>query len=388
MSAIVRRSLLGIVLWIALGSVPARAQPSPEVIAFDRLYAELKDWNDRDARKWAAHLRPLASLFLERTMPYLRTLAEPMRVGTLANPAYALKLLHDQARLTNDAALASLVAERGRKFFADDYGCAPNVEVSGADFFSPCLVEAALVGAIMPRAHVTRGQRGALAIVAGFATVLTSRPVEAQDHVSFSTPDKAIVRGDLYGAGKRGIVLVAHGGYSSKEKWAPQARILAKAGFRVLAFDTRAGWELEHTGKETDCLYDPACMAIDVLAAIRYLRESGATTVSVVGGSAGGGAVAQASVDAKPGEVDRIVLLAPMPIPTPERMKGRKLFIATRDDRSGAGPRLPGIREQYERAPDPKDLVVLEGSAHGQLIFETPDGERLTREILAFVSRP
>ncbi len=115
-----------------------------------RLYAELKDWNDRDAQKWAEHLRPLASLFLERTMPYLRTLAEPMRVGTHANTAYALKLLHEHARLTNDAALASLVAERGRKFFADDYGCAPNVEVSGADFFSPCLVEAALVGAIMP----------------------------------------------------------------------------------------------------------------------------------------------------------------------------------------------------------------------------------------------
>src|SRR5262249_14559044 len=104
-------------------------------------------------------------------------------------------------------------------------------------------------------------------------------------------------------------------------------------------------------------------------------------------GSAGGGAVAQASVDAKPNEVDRIVLIAPMAIPTPERMKGRKLFIATRDDRNDAGPRLPGIREQYQRAPDPKVLVILEGSAHGQLIFDTPGGERLTREILAFLSQ-
>jgi acetyl esterase/lipase len=128
-------------------------------------------------------------------------------------------------------------------------------------------------------------------------------------------------------------------------------------------------------------------MAVDVLAAVRYLRESGATTVSLVGGSAGGGAVAQASVDAKPGEVDRIVLLAPMQIPAPERMKGRKLFITTRDDRNDDGPRLPGIREQYERAPGPKDLVILEGSAHGQLIFDTPGGERLTREILGFLSQ-
>jgi hypothetical protein len=108
--------------------------------------------------------------------------------------------------------------------------------------------------------------------------------------------------------------------------------------------------------------------------------------VSLIGGSAGGGAVAQASVDAKSGEVDRIVLLAPMQIPAPERMKGRKLFITARDDRDGEGPRLPGIRQQYERAPSPKDLVILEGSAHGQLIFDTPTGERLTREILRFLS--
>src|SRR6185295_2441417 len=41
----------------------------------------------------------------------------------------------------------------GRKFFLTDFGCAPNVELSGADFFSPCLVEAALVGDILPPAE-------------------------------------------------------------------------------------------------------------------------------------------------------------------------------------------------------------------------------------------
>ena len=118
-----------------------------------RLQAELKSWEDKDAQKWAANLTPLTNLFLERTMPYLRTLAEPMRVGTHANTAYALKLLHEHARLTNYPALAALVAERGRKFFASDFGCAPNVELSGSDFFSPCLVEAAFVGEIMPPAE-------------------------------------------------------------------------------------------------------------------------------------------------------------------------------------------------------------------------------------------
>jgi esterase/lipase len=111
---------------------------------------------------------------------------------------------------------------------------------------------------------------------------------------------------------------------------------------------------------------------LDVLAAVSYLRQTGAKTVSVVGGSFGGGAAAQASVVSAAGEIDRLVLLAPSAIDEPERMKGRKLF----------------IREQYERTPEPKELVILEGSAHAQFIFETDQGERLMREILRFLTAP
>ncbi len=115
-----------------------------------RLQAELRSWDDPDAKKWSAHLEPLTNLFLERMMPYLKTLAEPMRVGTHANTAYALKLLREHAQLTANQQLSDVVVERGRKFFGADFGCAPNVELSGSDFFSPCLVEAALMGSIMP----------------------------------------------------------------------------------------------------------------------------------------------------------------------------------------------------------------------------------------------
>ena len=115
-----------------------------------RLQAELSSWNDPDAKKWARNLTPLTNLFLERMPGYLKTLAEPMRIGTHANTAYALKLLLEHARLTSYNALADMVVERGRKFYATDYGCAPNVELSGSDFFSPCLLEAAFVGDIMP----------------------------------------------------------------------------------------------------------------------------------------------------------------------------------------------------------------------------------------------
>jgi hypothetical protein len=62
------------------------------------------------------------------------------------------------------------------------------------------------------------------------------------------------------------------------------------------------------------------------------------------------------------------------------------LFIVARDDASGDGPRLPGIRAKYEKAPEPKKLILLEGSAHAQFLFDTDQGERVMREILRFLS--
>jgi len=61
----------------------------------------------------------------------------------------------------------------------------------------------------------------------------------------------------------------------------------------------------------------------------------------------------------------------------------------SRDDvGSGDKPRLAKIRAQYEKAPDPKKLVILESSAHAQFIFQTDQGDRLMREILRFLSMP
>ena len=83
------------------------------------------------------------------------------------------------------------------------------------------------------------------------------------------------------------------------------------------------------------------------------------------------------------------MLLAHSPIENPEDIQGRKLFIVTREDYSGTGTlRLPLIREQYERAPTPKELVILDGSAHAQHVFATDQAERLMREIFRFLTAP
>lgn len=211
----------------------------------------------------------------------------------------------------------------------------------------------------------------------------TGRGQDGAELVSFPTQDGGYIYANLYGKGERGVVL-AHGGRFNKESWDKQARELVQAGFRVLAIDFR-GRGKSRGGAQAQASDNG--VRFDVLAAIRFLRKSGAKTVSVVGASFGGGAAAEASIETEPGEIDRLILLAHSPIDKPEQMKGRKLFILTRDDFSGDNkiPRLPKIRDQYERAPGPKELVILEGSAHAQFIFETEQGERLMREILRFL---
>ena len=207
---------------------------------------------------------------------------------------------------------------------------------------------------------------------------------EVPQPVSFPTPDGGVVFADLYGNGDRGVVL-AHGGRFDKESWAPQARVLAGAGFRVLAFDFR-GRGRSHGPGDADIMSAP--LHLDVLAAVRHLKKSGAKTVSVVGGSMGGSAAGDAAIEA-PGEIDRLVLLAGVPDRPAEKLTGRKLFVVARDDVGGPDiPRLPKVRAAYERAPQPKELLVLDGSAHAQFIFETPQGERLMREILRFLQAP
>jgi alpha-beta hydrolase superfamily lysophospholipase len=216
------------------------------------------------------------------------------------------------------------------------------------------------------------------------ASLLLTGVAAAQEHVSFPTEDKGLVHADLYGKKGDKAVVLAHGGRFNKESWKKQAAALEKEGFRVLAINFRGNGESKGPG-DSDVLSAP--LYFDVLAAVRYLRNEGAKTVSVVGGSMGGGAAGKASVEAKEGEIDRLVFLGSGGSDDhPEKMKGRKLFIIARDDRSGDGPRLPKVREHYEKATEPKELIILEGSAHAQFLFETDQAERVMKEILRFLS--
>lgn len=207
----------------------------------------------------------------------------------------------------------------------------------------------------------------------------------AQEPVHFTAKDGWVIYGDLYGKGPRAVLLV-HGGRFNKSAWAKPAQSIAQAGFTVLAIDLR-GHGLSKEGP-ADKRNDIA-MPLDLLAAIRYLQGNGAKTVSIVGASMGGNLAEDALRLANPGAIDRVVFLAHGAYGPPQALKVRKLFIVARDDMGPSNvPRLTRIQAQYDRAPDPKELIVLEGGAHAQFLFDTDQAGRLTTEIIRFLTAP
>src|SRR5260370_1957611 len=106
---------------------------------------------------------------------------------------------------------------------------------------------------------------------------------------------------------------------------------------------------------------------LDVLAAVRYLRKSGAKTVSVVGASMGGGAAGDASILSEPGEINRLVFLGAAPNGPAEKLKARSLFIVALEEASGDGLRLPRNRPPDENAPEPKTLILLAWPPQAQI---------------------
>ena len=230
--------------------------------------------------------------------------------------------------------------------------------------------------------EVPRKYTGAMTGLRAILTAVALAGVTAaQQSVSFPTQDGGLIYADLYGKSDRGVVL-AHGGRFKKDSWQPRAKALEAAGFRALSIDFR-GEGQSRGGVQARSADDDR--RLDVLAAVHYLRTTGATTVSVVGASMGGDYAAEAA-EAEPAEIDRLVLLGSGAYTPLITMKGRKLFIVARDDANDDGPRLPRIRAQYEKASEPKALIVLEGAAHAQFLFQTDQSERLMREILRFLS--
>src|SRR6266487_3082330 len=104
-----------------------------------QLCAELREWDDDQAREMLANLKPLEDAAVERLTTWLPKLSHPVRIGEHDQTAFGLGLMLDCARVKNDERLAKLAADSARKFYLLDKNCPLAYEPSGEDFLSPCL---------------------------------------------------------------------------------------------------------------------------------------------------------------------------------------------------------------------------------------------------------
>ena len=107
-----------------------------------QLCAELREWDDPQAREMLTNLQPLEEAAVERLQNWLPKLSHPVRIGEHDQTAFGLGLMLDYARNKHDDAFAKLVEDSARKFFLADKNCPLAYEPSGEDFLSPSLGEA------------------------------------------------------------------------------------------------------------------------------------------------------------------------------------------------------------------------------------------------------
>jgi len=143
-------------------AVEAKYLAGPGRASFERPYglawllqlgAELREWDDSQAREWAETIKPLEAAALARLRDWLPKLSRPIRIGEHDQTAFAFGLVLDWARGAGDREMLSLVEGRVRDFYLRDRGCPFDWEPNGQDFLSPCLAEADLMRRVLPQAE-------------------------------------------------------------------------------------------------------------------------------------------------------------------------------------------------------------------------------------------
>src|SRR5437899_6453769 len=95
-----------------------------------QLCAELREWNDDQAREMSANLRPLEEAGVERLKTWLPKLSHPVRIGEHDQTAFGLGLMLDYARSKHDEAFMKLITDSAKKSFLADMNCTLSYEPS------------------------------------------------------------------------------------------------------------------------------------------------------------------------------------------------------------------------------------------------------------------
>jgi hypothetical protein len=112
-----------------------------------KLAAELADLVEP---RWSRALSPLAENFAQRFRDFLPIARYPVRTGTHANTAFALRLAADYAEPRGHDALLSLLSATAERWYGEDADCPAWGEPGGDDFLSPALIEAECLRRLWP----------------------------------------------------------------------------------------------------------------------------------------------------------------------------------------------------------------------------------------------
>lgn len=143
-----------------------------------QLSAELKEWDDPQARRWAAALDPLVKAAAGRLTTWLPKLSHPIRTGEHNQTAFSLGLLIDWARSTGNREALALFEKRARELYMKDRVCPLEYEPAGEDFLSPCIAEADLMRRLLGPEQYAEWLSGFLPQVGGDGWIV---PAEATD---------------------------------------------------------------------------------------------------------------------------------------------------------------------------------------------------------------
>lgn len=114
-----------------------------------KLAEELGRGSDERFRDWQANLAPLAQGFVARYLDWLPRAAHPLRIGMHVNTAFGLAFALDYAHAAGEEPLASACEAKALDWYANDRDYPAAWEPSGADFFSPALIEADLMRRVL-----------------------------------------------------------------------------------------------------------------------------------------------------------------------------------------------------------------------------------------------
>lgn len=88
-----------------------------------QLAAELREWNDPQAKKWSATLAPLETEAASRIKSWLPKLHYPIRIGEHDQTAFSFGLTWDWAGVTKDEQMRTLLRDAAQRFYVKDRNC-------------------------------------------------------------------------------------------------------------------------------------------------------------------------------------------------------------------------------------------------------------------------